>query len=96
MSQERSLGQGHPERGCGQRAGPAIRGHGAEPELGRRLSDISTVEGWLHVTAIIDLLLRPVVGWSISATMTAQLLGNTLMMAIWRRSKLDALLQHVD
>ena len=39
---------------------------------------------------------RRVVGWSMKADMTAQLLTDALMMAIWRRGKPDALLHHSD
>ena len=55
-----------------------------------------TTEGWLYVAAVIDLFSRRVVGWSMSATMTAQLVTDALMMAIWRRGKPDALLHHSD
>jgi len=55
-----------------------------------------TTEGWLYVAAVIDLFSRRVVGWSMSATMTAQLVTDALMMAIWRRGKSDALLHHSD
>ena len=44
-----------------------------------------TAEGWLRV-----------VGWSMSAEMTAQLVTDALVMAIWRRGKSDALLHHSD
>jgi putative transposase len=37
-----------------------------------------------------------VVGWSMKAEMTAQLVTDALMMAIWRRGKPDALLHHSD
>jgi len=37
-----------------------------------------------------------VVGWSMSDTMTAQLVTDVLVMAIWRRGKPDALLHHSD
>lgn len=57
---------------------------------------IFTAEGWLYVAAVIDLFSRRVVGWSMSATMTAQLVTDALMMAIWRRGKPDALLHHSD
>jgi len=57
---------------------------------------ILTAEGWLYVAAVIDLFSRRVVGWSMSATMTAQLVTDALMMAIWRRGKPDALLHHSD
>jgi putative transposase len=57
---------------------------------------IWTAEGWLYVAAVLDLFSRRVVGWSMSATMTAQLVTDALMMAIWRRGKTDALLHHSD
>ena len=50
-----------------------------------------TAEGWLYVAAVIDLFSRRVVGWSMSAAMTAQLVTDALVMAIWRRGKPDAL-----
>ena len=55
-----------------------------------------TAEGWLYVAAVVDLFSRRVVGWSMSAAMTAQLVTDALVMAIWRRGKPDALLHHSD
>ena len=46
---------------------------------------IWTAEGWLYVAVVIDLFSRRVVGWSMSDSMTAQLVTDALMMAIWRR-----------
>jgi transposase InsO family protein len=46
--------------------------------------------------AVLDLFSRRVVGWSMSASMTAQLVADALVMAIWRRGKPDALLHHSD
>jgi putative transposase len=57
---------------------------------------IWTAEGWLYVAAVIDLFSRRVVGWSMSSSMTAQLVADALVMAIWRRGKPDALLHHSD
>src|SRR5690606_17605718 len=57
---------------------------------------IWTAEGWLYVAAVIDLFSRRVVGWSMSANMTAQLVTDALIMAIWRRGKPDTLLHHSD
>ena len=57
---------------------------------------IWTAEGWLYVAAVIDLFSRRVVGWSMQATMTAELVTDALVMAIWRRAKPDALLHHSD
>jgi putative transposase len=55
-----------------------------------------TAEGWLYVAAVLDLFSRRVVGWSMSARMTAQLVTDALTMAIWRRGKPQALLHHSD
>jgi len=57
---------------------------------------IWTAEGWLYVAAVIDLFSRRVVGWSMSATMTAELVTDALVMAIWWRGKPDALIHHSD
>lgn len=57
---------------------------------------IWTTEGWLYVAAVIDLFSRRVVGWSMKAEMTAQLVTDALIMAIWRRGRPDALLHHSD
>ena len=46
-----------------------------------------TAEGWLYVAAVVDLFSRRVVGWSMSAEMTAQLVTDALVMAIWRRCR---------
>jgi putative transposase len=45
-----------------------------------------TAEGWLYVAAVIDLFSRRVVGWSMKAEMTAQLVTDALVMAIWRQA----------
>jgi putative transposase len=57
---------------------------------------IWTAEGWLYVAAVIDLFSRRVVGWSMSAGMTAQLVADALLMAVWRRGKPNELLHHPD
>jgi putative transposase len=57
---------------------------------------IWTLEGWLYVAAVIDLFSRRVVGWSMKAEMSATLVADALIMAIWRRGKPDALLHHSD
>ena len=55
-----------------------------------------TAEGWLYVAAVVDLFSRRVVGWSMHATMTAQLVTDALVMAIWRRGNPEAVLHHSD
>ena len=57
---------------------------------------IWTGEGWLYVAAVLDLFSRRVVGWSMSAAMTAELVTDALVMAIWRRGRPRELLHHSD
>src|SRR3546814_11738204 len=47
-------------------------------------------------SAVIALISRRVVGWSMSPNMTAQLVTDALIISIWRRGKPDALLHHSD
>jgi len=55
-----------------------------------------TQEGWLFVAVILDLYSRRAVGWSMSSTMTAELVSDALLMALWRRGKPRELLHHSD
>lgn len=55
-----------------------------------------TAEGWLYVAVVVDLFSRRVVGWSMQATMTTQLVTDALVMAICRRGKPEAVLHHSD
>jgi len=55
-----------------------------------------THEGWLFVAVVIDLFSRRVVGWSAQPHMTARLVMDALMTAIWRRGNPRALLHHSD
>ena len=48
------------------------------------------------MAVVLDLYSRKVVGWSMNANMTAQLVTDALMMAIWRRGKPVELLHHSD
>jgi putative transposase len=57
---------------------------------------IWTAEGWLYVAVVLDLYSRRIVGWSMQSTMTAQLVTDALMMAVWRRGRPDAVLHHSD
>jgi putative transposase len=57
---------------------------------------ISTGEGWLYLAAVLDLYSRRIVGWSMRAEMTAELVTDALVMAIWRRGKPKELLHHSD
>ncbi len=55
-----------------------------------------TTEGWLYVAAVLDLFSRRIVGWSMKARMTADLVTDALIMAIWRRRPDPELLHHSD
>src|SRR5262249_2436196 len=55
-----------------------------------------TAEGWLYVAVVLDLYSRRVVGWSMSAEMTAELVTEALVSAIWRRGKPTELMHHSD
>ncbi len=55
-----------------------------------------TAEGWLYVAVGLDLFSRRVVGWSMSAQMSARLVIDALVMAIWRRGRPRELLHHSD
>jgi putative transposase len=48
---------------------------------------IWTDEGWMYAAVVLDLYSRRIVGWAMSSTMTAQLVTDALMMALWRRGK---------
>ena len=55
-----------------------------------------TAEGWLYVAVVLDLFSRRIVGWSMRAAMTADLVADALMMALWRRGRPRDLLHHSD
>ena len=57
---------------------------------------IRTREGWLYLSVFIDLHSRAVVGWSMRDRMTASLVTDSLMMAMWKRRPAEGLLVHSD
>ena len=57
---------------------------------------IWTAQGWLYCAVVLDLFSRRIVGWSMSEQMTAQLVTDALIMALWRRGKPQQLLHHSD
>jgi transposase InsO family protein len=63
------------------------------------VSDITYVwtnEGWLYLSAILDLCSRFVVGWSMRHTMERSLTLSALQMALARRRPLPGVLHHSD
>ncbi len=62
-------------------------------------SDITylwTDEGWLYLAIVLDLFNREVIGWSIKARMTADMVTDALTMAWFRRKPLPGVLHHSD
>lgn len=55
-----------------------------------------TAEGWLYVAVVQDLYSHRVVGWSMQSQMTAQLVTDALMMAVWRRGRPESVMHHSD
>ena len=70
----------------------------AEPNQ-KYVGDITyiwTHEGWMYLAVVIDLYSRAVIGWSMQATMTRELVCDALMMALWRRGFPRGVLFHSD
>ena len=57
---------------------------------------IATGEGWLYLAVVMDLASRRIVGWSMDARMTAELVCQALRMAYWHRKPRPGLLMHTD
>jgi len=57
---------------------------------------IWTAEGWLYVSAVIDLFSRRVVGWSMAAHLRTELVLDAFNMAVWNRRPDGELVHHSD
>ena len=57
---------------------------------------IPTREGWLYLAVVIDLFSRAVVGWAMGSRMTADLVNDAMLMAIWKRKPAKGLIFHSD
>jgi transposase InsO family protein len=57
---------------------------------------IPTDEGWLYLSAIVDLFSRKVVGWSMGATMAVDLVLRSLDAALADRKPTAELIHHSD
>jgi putative transposase len=57
---------------------------------------VDTNEGWLYVAVFIDLYSREVVGWSMSQTMTADLVLDAFRMGTARRGDQAPIVVHSD
>jgi putative transposase len=70
--------------------------HAANQKWVADFTYIWTAEGWLYAAVVLDLYSRRIVGWSMQANMSSQLVADALMMAVWRRGKPVELLHHSD
>jgi len=57
---------------------------------------IRTHEGWLFLAVVLDLFSRQVIGWSMRPRMTADLVMQALLMAVWRRQPKSEVIVHSD
>ena len=57
---------------------------------------VPTAEGWLYLSAVMDLYSRRIVGWSMSANIDAELVCDALRMAVLQRQPDDGLMHHSD
>lgn len=60
------------------------------------VSYIATQQGWLYLAVVLDLYSRKVVGWSLKATLSQELVLDALNMAMRRRCPAPGLLHHSD
>jgi transposase InsO family protein len=57
---------------------------------------IWTVEGWLYLAIVLDLHSRKVIGWSLKPYLTADLVIEAFLMAVWNRKPEPELIFHSD
>lgn len=57
---------------------------------------VPTAEGWLYLSAIMDLHSRRIVGWAMAATMHRDLVLKALEMAVADRRPGEGLVHHSD
>ena len=63
------------------------------------VSDITyiwTDEGWLYLAVVLELYSRRVIGWAIAERMTAALVCDDLLMALWRHRMPKGVIVHSD
>lgn len=63
------------------------------------VSDITyiwTEEGWLYLAVVLELYSRRVIGWATSERMTAALVCDALIMALWDRKMPRGVIVHSD
>ena len=72
--------------------------HASEPNT-KWVTDITyidTDEGWLYLSAVLDLHPGIVVGWSMSHRQTRELVIQAVLMALWQREDRSLVILHSD
>jgi putative transposase len=75
--------------------GRPFKAIGLNPKWATVFTYAWTGEGRLFVAVVLDLCSRWVVGWSMQPTLTAQLVMDALLVALFRRGPLRAVLHHL-
>ena len=102
----RGLSRGSKRRGTTVQDTAAL----AAPDLVRRdftaaapdhvwVADITYVrcyDGWLYLAIVMDLFSRKIVGWSMRASLEAEIVSDALAMAVARRRPTTAVVHHSD
>lgn len=57
---------------------------------------IQTDEGWMYLAVVLDLYSRKIVGWAMESRMTAALVCDALLMALFRRKFPRGVIVHSD
>jgi len=70
--------------------------HGPDRVWVTDITYIGTSEGWLYLAVVIDLFSRRVVGWSMSPSMTTDVVITALHAALWRRRPRNRVTIHSD
>jgi putative transposase len=73
-----------------------FRASGPDQRWVTDITYIPTDEGWLYLSAIVDLFSRRVVGWAMDAHMDRSLVLRALTMALGNRSPAQGLIHHSD
>jgi putative transposase len=60
------------------------------------ITQVRTHEGWLYLAIVEDLFSRMVVGWSMQASMSKDLVLDAVLMAVWKRRPKGDVLIHSD
>jgi transposase InsO family protein len=73
-----------------------IQGHKSEHVWASDITFIPTREGWMYVSAIMDIRSRRIIGLSIKNRLTQELTTDALMQAVKRKRPVKGLIHHSD